>query len=259
MINELYIDTFLLLNFTVNYILLLLVESLVKTGVNKFRICIGSVIVAGLSILLIVASSNYFHIHGIISCFILSITLIVLGLRIRTIPVFLKAYITLCFIVLCMGGILYAMRSHLIVGCMFFFTLIMSYFIIYVFLQFVNLLIKENKNILAVELYVGHEKICILGLYDTGNVLKDEITGESVSIVSIRVKEFILDNCDGEVRNIPCRTIAGESKLSIIAIDKMCVQKGKEKIWMVKPWIGLLDGAVCQDEKYEIILNSEII
>lgn len=259
MMNELYVDIFFIINFTINYIVLFLVDVLLKKHVKQTRICMSSIIVTVLSILFLKFPWKNHIIILLIYYLLLTTIHILLGLKVKKRSEFVKAYICMMFTSVCLGGMLYAIRSHLFISGFFFFSLIVAYFITYLIFQFLYLLTKENVNIFNVKLYIGGEEICVTGLYDTGNELCDVLTGAPICIVSKYVSDVIIRNSTHVIRKIPYRTITGESEIPITFIQKMCILKGGENICIMNPCIGLLDTTFSQDGKYEIILNSKII
>lgn len=257
--NILYIDIYFFLNFTVNYILLLLVECIMKTGSKKIRICSSSMIVALLSVLNLKLNHIYPATNFITNYIVLTSLLIISGLRIKNIRMFIKGYISLCLSTIFVGGFLLIFEPFLAVGSLFFFLLICTYFIVYGILNFVNYQLKDSMNTLQVTLYIGRDKYSLAALYDTGNTLKDPESGKAVSIISGNTGASILENYKKDTREIPFQTISGMGMIDILTIDKMYIDKGKEKIWVVHPCVGLVGNSIAMDNKYEAILNSEII
>lgn len=259
MTNILYIDIYFFLNFTVNYVILLLVEGLLKTGVNKWRICVSSLLLACTSIVVLKINNMSVILEFVINYIILTSLLIFLGLKIKNIRVFIKAYISLFLATIFLGGILLMFEPFLAVGSLFFFLLTCTYFIVNGLLTFLSYQLKDSADIYKVTIYVGDDKFNVNALYDTGNKLKDPDSGGGVSIIGSSTSHIILDKLRGDIRNIPYHTISGTGVIPIVSIDKMCIHQGGEKKWVLKPWIGLLLRNVTTDDKYEMILNSEII
>lgn len=256
---ELYIDIFIMVNFTVNYILLLLVECLIKTGVRKWRIFVSSLLVACISLLLLQIRNWNYLIILISNYVVLTSLLINMGLKIKTKVLFFKAYISFVFLTICLGGILLVFENVIVFGSIFFFILICSYFFIYISLAFMKLLFHETKNIVPVDLYINGEKSSVRALYDTGNVLRDVSTGEPVSIVGGELSRRIMKVQNQENKIIPFQTISGDGEIKIVRIEKMCISYNNEKIWHKKPWIGVVDVEINGNKEYEMILNSHVI
>lgn len=96
-------------------------------------------------------------------------------------------------------------------------------------------------------------------LIDTGNCLKDDITGKPVSIIDKKVAEELYEGNDlTGIRYIPYHSIGkAEGVMPLITLDGMYVCR-KEKEWIEKPLAAICEEDMTAD-RYEMILNPDVL
>lgn len=114
----------------------------------------------------------------------------------------------------------------------------------------------EQQNIHRVRLLYNHKEVSCQALYDTGNALREPITGEQVHLTEY---EIIKELCDkeayiGSIYVIPYQSV-GESHgvLYGIRVESMIIG---EQI-LKNPIIAIYKGKLSAKGSYSMILNSE--
>ena len=137
-----------------------------------------------------------------------------------------------------------------------------SVWLIYGFGKIYSGLCEEGKKYYTVRIKYHANEVEVVALYDTGNLLRDPVTGKYVHIVdktAIRKlmeseKEIPATECG--LRLIPYHTIAKSGLIPVLHITEMCVNsEGWEQI-IKAPLIGISSERISSDGRYHMILNS---
>ena len=110
-----------------------------------------------------------------------------------------------------------------------------------------------------VELYLGNEKYQIKGMIDTGNGLRDPISGAPVNILDrYTARKLFGEETLKDVRYIPYQSIGKKAGvLPAIQFERMCILKDTE-CWVEKPLIAISEEAISKGGEYEMILNPNL-
>lgn len=260
MYYELYVDVLFLVNFMMDYLLLLLVRKMLKCTATHIHICLGALAGAGLTCVILILPIPYGWLKFILFYLLVNTCMIVVGLKIKQISSFVKAMILLYIGAFLMGGIMGYVRQYIKVGSLFFGVAILGYYVAVGIWNFITYLQKVHCYICSVELYMG-ETICrVTGLIDTGNSLTDPVTGKPVCILDRETAKTFLGAVNmGELRYIPYRSIGKEDGvLMAVQIDKMYVQ-GKSGQWIPKPLIAISEEQISGTGEYQMILNPNLL
>ena len=106
MYYELYVDVFFLVNFMMDYILLLIVRKMLQCTATHGRICIGAAVGSLLTCLVVILPIPYAIVKLILFHVLVDTCMILVGLKIKTIRSFLKAIIMLYIGSFLLGGIM---------------------------------------------------------------------------------------------------------------------------------------------------------
>lgn len=198
--------------------------------------------------------------------------MIVVAFQVKKKNLFFKAFLLLYICAFLMGGILQWLFPYLRTGSVFFAAAVLAYFLVNGIWKFVSTLSSKQQKMYRVTLFMGAWKQEVLAWLDTGNGLKDPLTGQPVHVLDpSAAEEFMKDRALEGVRYIPFRTIQGEGVMPAIRIEKMCIQTlpdktkvfkadSKEKqteIWVNKPVIGISRERIFAREDYQMLLNPE--
>ena len=99
-----------------------------------------------------------------------------------------------------------------------------------------------------IEIYLNNKKYKYIGYLDTGNVLKDKLTGKSVIFIDKRKLLFNIK----EFRLIPYMGINGSNIIKVIKIDKL-IFKNKE----YNVLLGIMDKIDL--DGVDVILNRNLL
>lgn len=258
MYYELYVDVLFLVNFMMDYILLLIVKKMLACSATHGRICIGAAMGSFLTCLVVILPIPYAFIKFVLFHMFVNTCMIRVGLKIKTIPSFLKAIIMLYIGGFLLGGIMEYFSQYVRIGSLFLLVAILGYYMVLGIWKFISYLQRWNQNHYMVDLYLKNKKYRVKGLLDTGNGLRDPISGQPVSVLGRNAAEKLLDDEEKYIRYIPYRTIGkSEGVLPIFRADRMCVYRDTE-YWVEKPLLGISEEEISMEGEYEMILNPNL-
>lgn len=115
------------------------------------------------------------------------------------------------------------------------------------------------QQICRVELWAGTEHVTVDAYCDTGNLLRDPLTGRPVCILQQEVlAQFAADRTIQ--KEISCHTIGTEKeKLKIVMLDKMKIYRKGTVTEIKEPEIGLHTGEIMQNPKVQMLLHAGYI
>ena len=158
MYYELYVDVFFLVNFMMDYILLLIVKRMLQCTATHGRICIGATIGSLLTCVVMILPIPYTIVKLILFHVFVNTCMIRVGLKIKNIRSFLKAIIMLYIGSVLLGGIMEVFRQYVRVGSFFLVVAIMGYYLVLGIWKFVSYMQRWNQCHCKVELYLGTKK-----------------------------------------------------------------------------------------------------
>lgn len=255
---ELYIDVFFLENFTMDFILLAILNKVLGCSVIYRRIILGAGLGAGLTCLLVVVPITYAPVKIILFHSIPSIAMVRIGLGTGSVPAFIRAWILLYVCGFLTGGVFQFLGQYVRIGSFFLVLAAVSFFAVSGIWNLLTYLARQSRYRCQVILLCGAKSLEVQALIDTGNCLKDDITGKPVSIVDKKVIEKLYGENDiAKVRYIPYHSIGkAEGVMPLITLDGMYVCR-KEKEWIEKPLAAICEEDMTAD-RYEMILNPGI-
>ena len=115
------------------------------------------------------------------------------------------------------------------------------------------------QQICRAELWAGTEHVTVDAYCDTGNLLRDPLTGRPVCILQQEVlAQFAADRTIQ--KEISCHTIGTEKeKLKIVMLDKMKIYQKGTVTEIKEPEIGLHTGEIMQNPKVQMLLHAGYI
>ena len=126
MYYELYIDVLFLVNFMMDYILLLIVRKMFSCSATHGNICLGAAIGSFLTCVVVVLPIPYAFVKFVLFHMFVNTCMIRVGLKIKTIPSFVKAMIMLYIGGFLLGGIMESFSQYVRVGSLFLFLAILG-------------------------------------------------------------------------------------------------------------------------------------
>ena len=246
MYYELYIDVLFLENFLMDYILLLITKHVLCSREPVWRICLAALAGALATCVVVAVRIPYTFIkYGLFYLIIPGIMLIV-GLRIRKGPELARGMITLYIGGFLTGGIFFFLGQYAQVGSLFFALAVASYY-----------LASGALKMLSLLFHFGKRTCSAAAVIDTGNHLRDPVSGKAVSIITRHMAEKLMSLEElKSLRKIEYHTIGkGRGMLPVVTIDSLWIE-GEEQSYE-KPMIAVSDDASF-GTKYDMILNPDI-
>jgi len=226
---KIYVDLVLLLNFLLDFLLLLSVSVVLKRGTKIFNMMIGAFI-GSLSTLLM------FYSMSSVSLFfykvVLSIVMCISTFGFKSIKYTLNNLLFLYLSSIVLGGGLYFINNQIsLKNSNFIFVnngfsinliilVIFSPIVVYIYIKKLNRVKDNYSNYYNIKLYINDVIYNLNAYLDTGNVLKDPYKNRPVLIVSSDVFKIEFDH----FLFVPYKTIDKEGMMKCIKADKLIIE-----------------------------------
>jgi len=255
---ELYIDIFILVNFIMDYIILTCSKNILKCPATHGSICLGAIAGAFLTGLIVILPIPYNFVKFVLFHGLVNIVMIKTGLRIRQKRKILKAYTILYICSFLTGGIFTYLHQFFRESGMFLIIAAVTYFLVLGIWNYISKLKRFEAEECEVLLRNGKKEVRVRALIDTGNRLKDELTGKPVSIISKDIAmEFGKEIVANEVRYISYHTIGKkDGVMPLFLLECMCLYL-EEELWVNKPLVAVSEELFCEGE-CKMILNPDV-
>ena len=255
---KIYLDLIMILNFILDFILLLTVGLILKRKINLTRLLLGSFF-GGISILFLFININSFILF--IFKILISIFMIIISYKFINIKYTLINLLYLYMSSIILGGFLYLLNiefSYKKVGLIFInnglsinfiFLLITSPIILYIYIKQTKNLRYNYSNYYNITLIKNNKKYNYIGYMDSGNLLVDSITNKLVILIDKRKLLFDIK----EFRLIPYMSVDGHHMIKVVKIDKI-IFNNKEYSNIL---LGIMDKISI--DGVDIILNRKLM
>ncbi len=265
MYYELYIDAFFLINFMMDYILLSLVRRMVSCHATRGSVLGGAALGALCTCIIIVIPGINVFVKFILFHGALNILMIKTGLRIGWNKTFLRAFILLYISGFLVGGIMEYLHQYIRVGSLFFALAIAGYFVSLGAFNMLTYLAEKRVRSCRVRLFKNGREYETEALVDTGNRLRDPVTGKPVSIISSEAaKALAIGGWGKELTDterfwyIPYHSIGKE--------DGVMPAGALDQIWILKnpllkiesPIVAVCEANMTADD-YEMIMSPDLL
>lgn len=259
MYYELYIDVLFLVNFMMDYLLLLLLRKMLSCTATLGNIFLGAFVGALLTCIIIILPIPYAILKFILFHVFVNTVMIRVGLKIKNVRCFVKAYFMLYIGGFLLGGVLSTLQQYVRVGSLFFAVAVGGYLIVSKIWDYIAAIQKMKQYHCEVDLYIGDKKCRVQGIIDTGNGLCDPISNQPVSILDRNTaRQFFGEEKLSKVRYIPYHSIGKkEGVMPALKIDRMCVFR-EEECWVKEPLIGVSEETISAGGEYQMILNPNL-
>lgn len=258
MYYELYIDVFFLVNFMMDAILLEIVRKILKCPATHGRIFLGAAAGAfGTCAVILLpipyASVKFIMFHGLINIIMLKT-----GLRTGWDRTLWKAFLLLYISGFLVGGILESLWPYTRTAGLFFAFAVVSYYGALGIFKLLKYLARQDHYRRQVVLYRGNRRCRITAVIDTGNSLRDGLSGKPVSIISRKTADSLGDWSQTQgIRWIPYHAVGTrEGVLPMFPLDKMEVQ-GETVEVVEDPLVAVYEEISADD--YEMLLNPDVL
>lgn len=266
----LYLDIVLLKEFVMDIILLSIETLVLKKKTNSLNIIIASII--GVVETLIECIIHFSFLPCLFLKIVISILMIKIVYRTKDIKKFAKEISVFYLITFSLGGMLtnlifsnrlyiglidnsiFRKYSNFIIIILIFFS---SIFIIFT-LKALSKKIDMN-NLYEIEFKINFSIIRTNIILDTGNFLKEPITGNEVVIIEKSILDKALKNSDYNLKYylIPYTTLGNEDKV-LFGIKPEYIMFRNSNIILDNVIIGIYDGKISKSGKYFGLCSTEI-
>lgn len=118
----------------------------------------------------------------------------------------------------------------------------------------------KSEQIFQVVIKTQGKSLSGVGFMDTGNSLKEPITGSAVVIVE---KDFLMRNGVREPETgyfaIPFRAVGCEAGiLKGFFVDEMIIRQKDKQMFYQKVMLGIYEGKLCSKDTYQLLLNPAL-
>ena len=286
-----YIDVLFLLNFILDYIILVTTAFLNDVKPKLYRIICASAIGALYSVLIFFPQLSLINI--LLFRIGISIIIVLTAFKYLAIINYIKNVLTYYIVNAIYGGSIYAFYNFTVLGSKMNYSNGVYYidlplwailaltFLMYWLIKFVTVIFNnrtQSKNIRTIKIIFSEETLFVNALFDTGNSLCDPISLLPVMLVQSNcfenklqagiIKEIQKQSTDSllilhkiypelKFRMIPFKDISG-NKSTVFAFKPTKVvdlEKNKE---MPNILIGIINTQLCNDKSYEALLNSKL-
>ena len=95
-------------------------------------------------------------------------------------------------------------------------------------------------------------------LIDTGNTLRDKLTGKPVNIIESQTAEELFGKEIPEgIRYISYHTIGRKNAVMPVAVLDSLRIAGENEKWVDKPMVGISEEKISSDGEYRMIINPD--
>lgn len=258
MYYELYVDVLFLVNFMMDYLLLLLVRQILKRRVAGCWVLFGS-LAGALSTCIVFLLPIHSVLKFILFYLFVDTMMIVVGLKIRKIRDYIKAMLLLYIGAFFIGGVMGYFHQYLRGGSLFFALAIPGYYLACGVWRFLEKHSRYESTFCEVEVYANGQMRIMQALIDTGNRLRDPVTGKAVSVVDETVTKALFENQEMPYWYIPYHSVGKKNGiLKTICIDRMHIL-GEREVWINSPVFAISEESFVERGDYHLILNPDLL
>ena len=264
---EICIESFLLYNFWMDYLILLVVRLLLQCQCKLRRIAMGAAagaILSGISLLGLSLPQVLWELITYGSC---GIVMLYLGLRIRTVGNMLRGLLILFSCTIFFGGIYTALAAQWSFWNRYGTTCVTMVGTGTLLIVAVHGMIRRERRrkeqiLYQVTIHVASLEKKLVALWDSGNRLIEPISSKSVSVAGIREMEDMIDHIpEGRLRLIPYYSVGCENGLlKAYRMDDMEITNELGYYKRIEaPYVGVYTKELCEGGQYQMILAADAV
>jgi stage II sporulation protein GA (sporulation sigma-E factor processing peptidase) len=276
-----YLDLLILFNFLIDGLLLWLTAQLCKFAFSYLRTAVAAS-VGSIYAVLIMCLPTIGWLTSLGLKWLIAIVMLIVAFRWRGIWHFVKTAIIFYFISSAMAGIMFSLSLQSQSIAVFVSAFLAAFIILYYAHRYI--MQKQHLHVWVVPLHIAMDEVCVRcrGLIDTGNQLRDPLTGTPVSVMQIdiwrhllpaewreqtlsanRLRELI-QNTNTSQSNwarrfvlIPYRTVRGNNQEWMVAlrVDSLSIQLPTTTVTHQRALIGITDSILSPEGQYEAIIH----
>ena len=273
-----YIDQYIIINTILNFIILKITKTIIKSKSSNPRLFISSIAGALFAILILFPQAQ--AVTGTFGKLIFSLILTAISFNSKSFKSFLKNLIVFYFVSFTIGGCGYAIfnifsaSKYMDTAMLLCITVFISYFILNIISSVYEKFYKYDNLIHKLIIKVGENTVETECFYDTGNNLKDPISKTPVIVVNITtIKNLLpesiiyelLHNTDVvkiyfsycmniKLKLIPYHTVSDNGFMLGFVPNKVLIDE-KE----TNAIIGISSLVMANDKSYNAIVNPQTI
>ena len=258
---EIYLDVLFLENMMMDFLILLAVKKVFPCSATYGSLLAGSFASSLLTCIILFFPCPVW-IRYILLFLLVNSCMTIIGLKVRTFPVFLKVWSLLYLAGFLLGGIMSWLRlyfGNFFRMASFLFPLgTCGFFLLYHSLLFLKKLWKLQNHSYDVILTVNGKDFHLKAFLDSGNHLSDPLTGKPVHIISQNACQKMASQISsGRLRYIPYQTIQkSDNILPVFSVQKMKIT-GESEFLIHSPMIGISEQKNFGNGKYEMLLHPK--
>lgn len=256
---EVYLDTVFLIQFVMNYCVLMLTASVMKLITSRLRIILAALVGALGSCFMFLPIGGRGYIKFLIFFLVIMLMMTRIAFCVRGMRQYLCMLLSITAAVFLLGGVSQWLMAILgggapVMAWLFFLLLI------YVILQYALYQHRRQKS-LFVPVTISFEdankvrnKISVVALLDTGNRLREETTGKAVCILEASVtKPDVSDFYEVTYHSLGNET----AKMNARVVPEMVIHTKEGDIRNREVMLALYPGKISKKGAYHMILHPE--
>ena len=273
-----YVDQYILINLCINFTILHITSKILKTKAQTIKILLVSFCGSVISLLLF--KFNIPTLTKTILSLILPIPMIMITFKSKSALVLAKHTSIFYGIVFLTGGCGYAFlnivykNGNYQTSLVVFITITISYITLNLISDFYEKRVKVDSLTHKLKITLNEKCVEFDAFFDTGNNLKDPVSGLPVIVTNIKSIEnllpesfvyeflhnscisemFIYHNCNLRLKFVPFHTISENGLMLCFVPDMITIDENE-----VKALIGISQKCISHDLSYNAILNPQII
>lgn len=290
-----YVDVVFMENLFMNYIILFATAVINKVEIKLIRILISSILG---SIYAIVSYTNILsNSTGLIIKILLSVAMVYIAFYPDSLKRFMKQLLIFYLATFTFGGVAFALLYFirpgeiLIENGIYIGTYpikiallggIVGFVIITIAFNIIKGKISKKDMFCDISIYINSKRKEMRAMIDTGNLLKDPITGMPVIIVEkeeirsllpVEILENLNKIINGEIENIknieqfinrfrviPFNSLGKQNGLLLgIKADKIIIDYGENKIQNENIILGIYEKKLCKNDSYKALLGLDLL
>lgn len=232
---KIYVDLIILLNFFLDFLLLLSVSLILRRNTKIYKLLIGALLggISVLSLFIKMSSSELFILKVLVS-----IIMVMVSFDFKNFKYFISNMVYLYLLSIVLGGFLYLINNELSyknTGLVFFnngfsinlfIVIFLSPIIIFLYVKQARYQKEELSNYYEVDItFLNGITKHLTGFLDTGNNLYDPYKKRPIIIIN----KSILKEYNPNIILVPCVTVKDESMLKCFKIRKIIINGKKIK------------------------------
>ncbi len=269
-----YVDVLILVNFIVDYLLLLLTSRFLKIKYRLKRLLISAFVSAVSSLYIFFENSNLF-VDFIFKLFVAFLA-VTIAFKLKSLKLYLKTYSVYFTINLIFAGVVtfiyksFSPKNILVLNSVVYFDisaleLIIFTVVFYFLFLFLSKIFKSSSYTAKkafVTVFYENKYIELPSIIDSGNSIEDIFSQSDVIIADKRDITSLFgaaiedEKLVSRFRIIPCVTVSGKDYLKGVRSDKAIVKTKDKTIVLQKPIIA--ESKTKFDDSYRAILNPKI-